>query len=481
MKILKFHFLIVLICLVTTNLKSQDFLLQASDNYSGVSGIYLQPASIVDSRLKIDVTVFGASLNLNSNFIYLDRSNLFKFSSIKDNVQKNLDGNQKYIFQDAQFQALNFIISTNPNWAVGFTARAREYINAENFSEDLAQFGYDAVINHTYSFNNISNIGNIFYNQNPRASITSWMEYGLTGAAVLLNNNNHFLKAGLTVRYLQGISATYIEAFIDQIKVYSPDSVGTLGENFYLNYGTAGNINSLKKSSESFNVGFDFGFVYEWRPNYNSYLYDMTGNGLTERRDLNKYKIKIGFSIVDIGSIKYKKAAGSQNFYINSNFSLSIFDNVKTLENLNGVIDSLVSLNPNDPYYGIFTSSDHDEYFKMVLPTALSFQIDYNIWKNFYLNFTPYIALVQGDNTISKVHALTTLSLTPRYESRHFGFSVPFQYVQTKNLLVGLGIHLGPVWMGSNNLFGVLFNQEIDKLNFYVSFKVPIVHVNPQK
>lgn len=476
MEIKKLFFFVIVFFIAIFSLQAQDFLPFANDNYSGVTGVYLQPASIVDSRYKVDVTIGGASLNLNNNFLYLEKNDLLKFSKIKSNLKKNLDGTTKYIYQDAQIQALNAMVSVHPKWAVAFTARGREYVNAENFSDEMAQFAYDAVINKSFVFNNIEDLGNILYNQNPKANITSWAEYGLTGSTIVWQNDQHLVKTGLTIKVLQGLSATYLEGYIDKVKLYSTDSIGTLGEAAYFNYGTAGNLGSFKKASEKLNLGLDFGIVYEWRPDYRRYRYDMDGQTNINRPDLNKYKVKVGVSILDIGHIKYKKASGSQDFKIDGNFSLSLFNGIESIEDVSHVIDSMISLPPGDPNYGVFTSTNESEYYKMLLPTSLSFQIDYNIWNHFYINFTPYIAFRQGDKSISRVHALTTFSLTPRFETQFFGISLPFQYVQTKNLLMGLGLRIGPVWIGSNNIFGTLVNKEIDKLNISCMVKVPILY-----
>lgn len=475
MEIKKLFFSIVIVFIGLSS-QAQDFLPFANDNYSGVTGVYLQPASIADSRYKLDITIAGLSFNVNNNFLFLDKKHILHFSKLKDNVQQNLDGSTKFIFQNAQIPALNMMYSINSKWSVAFTARAREYLNGDNFSDEMAQFAYNAIINNDFSINDIDDLGAILYNQNPKANITSWAEYGLTGSVVLWKNKQHFVKTGLTVKLLQGLSATYMEGFIDKVKLYSTDSIGTMGDAAYFKYGTAGSLTSFKKASEKINLGLDFGIVYEWRPDHKRFLYDMDGKTEIERPDRNKYKLKIGFSFLDIGHIRYKKAIGSQDFMINGNFSLSLFEGIESTQDLNRVIDSLVSLQPGDPYYGVFTSTNEDDYFKMLLPTAFSFQIDYNIWNHFYVNFTPYFALQQGDKTISKSHALSSFSLTPRFETQFFGISVPFQYVQTKNLLMGLGLRMGPVWIGSNNIFGTLFNKEIDKLNISCMIKVPILY-----
>ncbi|MCZ8284312.1 MAG: hypothetical protein O9353_02565, partial [Bacteroidia bacterium] len=60
-----------LICLYQA--KSQDFNGFNQSNYAGVSGIYLQPASVVDSRLKFDMNLVGLNFGAYNNYVGVKR------------------------------------------------------------------------------------------------------------------------------------------------------------------------------------------------------------------------------------------------------------------------------------------------------------------------------------------------------------------------------------------------------------------------
>ena len=93
------------------------------------------------------------------------------------------------------------------------------------------------------------------------------------------------------------------------------------------------NIASYLKPS-SFGLGLDLGIVYEWRPNYAKYKYDMDGKTDLWMRNENKYKARIGFSIIDLGSMKFTKGGLSRNFVVNSSslFDLHRFESSTDLE-----------------------------------------------------------------------------------------------------------------------------------------------------
>lgn len=466
-------------CFSIIGTKSQDLFPFEHDNYAGISGVYLQPASIADSRYKIDITIGSGSFNIYNNFFSIKKSDIFKLYKPREVLILDENDDTKYLYQNTQFQALNIMYSINRKWSAGFTARVREVANADNVSVEIANFLYN-------KFDATELIGMI-YDQNPSFNLSAWAEYGLTAAGVVWDHEKHFIKAGLTLKLLQGISSAYMNADIHQIVVKGSDSIGTNGNPIVFNYGTSDNILqdlTFKLNSKSLNVGMDIGIIYEWRPKNDHYRYDMDGKTNLQRPDKNKYKLKAGISILDISRIKYKKGINSQDFIVKTEkmqyFNISIFDRVKDLEDFNNIIDSLLNLPVDDPNYGIFTKSNDNEYYNMILPTAISIQIDYHVWNDFYLNFSPYFALGQHNKTSSRVHALTSFALTPRYETSNIGVSVPFQYNNISKLTVGLGLRLGPVWLGSNNLFGLLFNNEIKNLNFNIALKVPVKYKLPK-
>ena len=59
---------------------AQDFLGFNSSNYAGVTGIDLQPASIVDNRMKVDISLFGMNAQVYNNYIGLDPAALKRSS-----------------------------------------------------------------------------------------------------------------------------------------------------------------------------------------------------------------------------------------------------------------------------------------------------------------------------------------------------------------------------------------------------------------
>ncbi|MDD4847143.1 MAG: DUF5723 family protein [Bacteroidales bacterium] len=498
--------MVALICLgIATSAQGQDFLPFVNDNYAGITGVYLNPASIANSRYRVDVTLFGASVNRYNNFLSVDRKYLRNYylnpngsfeaidgttTTWKDVdarkegfLKERLNGVDKWLNEGVQLQALNFMVSINPKWAVGFTARGRQNVSINNVSEVFAHSAFNDMKVYDYWY---GNSGDRYYNTNMSINIHRWAEYGLTGAGVLWQNDEHMIKGGVTLKLLQGLGALYINSKMTGIEIYDDQNVGFYNEEgtgTSFGYGTSGDMSklSLNTASKSMGFGFDLGFIYEWRPNYREYLYDMDGQTDLERKDLNKYKLRIGVSLTDVGSLKYVKGNGSQDFNLNGSQNISsISDNFNIFTNAFIKIDQIDQF--TEGVNQIADSTFGDSEYRMRLPMSLSMQFDYNIWDHFYVNLTPYFALRQINNTNIKTHGYTIVSLTPRYERKWWGVSLPLQYNQlvSYKFAVGLGLRLGPVWVGTGDIVNTFIKKNTMGSDFHCALKVPILYGPPQ-
>lgn len=460
------------------SLKAQDFLPFANDNYAGVTGVHFQPASIADSRYKFDLTLMGLSLDVYNNYFSIDKYSLPEmikkikagesFDTRDYILNKGNNGLNKYVYQDMRLDVMNFMATVSPRVSIGFFASMREVINIDNVDEGLANVMYHGYNNGYIPFEQQ------IHNENLRINLNAWAEFGFSLAGVLYKSDKHVVKAGMNAKLLKGLTSAYVYAEDIDYVLYNNEYVDI--QNTKVNYGVDGSLNDLmnggfesaddisKALKGKSGVGFDFGVVWEWRPNYQDHRYDMDGKTNLERRNENKYKLKVGLSVTDIGGIKYSRWDYSKDFVINGIVYGEMFEEAgvdfeevyKTMEQ-NDAFD----IDKNTP-----------EVYKMSLPTAVSMQVDYNIYKGLYLNFTPYIALKRGYNT----HTFTNLSLTPRYETSLFGISVPVQYNSMTGVSVGTGLRLGPIWVGSNNLLSTFFKPEIENLNIQVLVKLPILY-----
>jgi outer membrane protein OmpA-like peptidoglycan-associated protein len=476
---------LLLILLISSKKESfcQEYMPFAQSSYAGVSGIMLQPASIADSRYQFDMVLFGGNLQATNNYLALKREGFYKFSNYGDSLfwDENLVWHQnnknKFGYLSTGIMLPSFMVNISENAAFAFTTTSRSIVNFDNVTEDLAtliaeDFDYDDLIGKQIS-NKDLNIRSQF-----------WTEFALTYAQIIpLETSNHFLKGGLTLKYLQGTAAGYLSSpdfnfKLDYSEELTPDILSI--SNSRMNYGIAGNTANIEEVSPGDiadmldfvsdpGFGMNIGFVYEYRPDIDKYKYNMDGREGLLRPDQNKYLLRIGVSLVDIGSLKYAKTNNSQDFTANTISWDMRETNIESIDDLNNVLKDKFDFR-----------EDVQESFKMSLPTALNVDIDYLLAKDLYINFNPYISLIKAASLKTKTHYFSTFSLTPRYDLKWFGAALPIQMDQFGRMKTGLALRLGPLWIGSNCAFSSVFSDKSYNADAYVMLKIPVFRNVPK-
>lgn len=466
---------------ISLSANAQDFLGYINSNYSGVTGTDLNPANVVDSRYKVDVTLAGLSIGFGNNYVGLKKSALKRNGSLFDFSSDNYSNFNDTAFQDKylvtresnknksvyfsnQIYLPSFMVTINKNNAFALKWKVRTLLNVDGVEPNLATLIYEGL-----DYPQLWSLQ--LANKNLSVQTMTWAEYGATYGHVFQSEGPHFFKAGATVKLLQGLQAAYM--FVNDLKYEFTDDTTMSLFHSEVSYGHSTNYDLSEgqiayKYVSNPSVGFDLGVVYEWRPDHETFKYDMDGQTGLWRRDKNKYKLRVGLSATDIGTVKFKKGEMSHNFTADIGFwNLHEFDDVESIPDYDSLLVS---------HFGKETS---DKDFKMNLPTVISAQIDYNIYKDFYVNFTPYMAFKwKKDGT--KVHDLTTFSLTPRWDHKWFGAFIPISYDVTGNTRLGLDLRLGPLILGMNNIMPLISKKEIFTADFHVMLKVPIMYGKPK-
>ena len=502
-------FVLFLFIILIKSALAQDFLPTLNDNYMGINQAVLQPASIVDSRFKVDVNLFGYSTELYNNLVRFDGLGLLRpMEMINDDEwwDENVylvgpNGKPKSGYVSADILGPSALVTINAKHAIGFTSRIRQILSIDNVDESIIMPVYDK-INDEYYYNKWFHAHNIGFAQNIFA------DYGLTYAAEVYNSGTHYLKAGVTVKLLQGLGGAYIKAedlyfYVDEDGVSNAASASWNSP--HVQYGASDNWdwqdddNGLGSTGFRYtfianpSVGLDFGAVYEFRPDYKDYLYDMDGETNLVRNDQNKYLLKLGFSVVDIGRVRYKKAYGSHDFVMaQTPDAQNLYENQINDFPANTHWMNMEEISFRFPPYVDFSDTvnnriannagwydyEDNNYFDITLPTAISLQADVNIIKGFYANLTTYTALHTSNAATGNAHYTSNYSLTPRYEHKWFSVMLPMTYGSVQKFNVGLGLRVAFVYMGINNLISGLISDPYGS-SFYIGAKIPIFQEKP--
>lgn len=489
---------------------AQDFLPTLSDNYMGINQAILQPAAIVDSHFERDFSLLGFNSDIYNDAMRYRSEWLLNPIGILTNDKwwdentylDDPDGEDKNFFMSQSVMGPGFLVSIGEKNALGFTFRLRSITNTDDLSEPLFRSIYSQYDDSDYR-------NQWYYDKDMRSVQHIYGDYGLTYARQVMNRGPHFLKIGVTAKFLHGISSAYVQT--DSLFFYydgtaadnakpvswnSPYVYGGLSGNWGKyddegNYDYSINYELTAKPS----IGLDIGIVYEFRPRYKQYFYNVDGKRYLVRKDKNKYLLKIGVSLLDVGRLKYKKEYNSYNLaaYFTSDYlaryqngdnstpantywldadkaSFSFLEYVNFVDTLNQryLSDRGVDKDQNDP-----------GYFMMYLPTAISLQVDAKVYRRMYVNLTTYTGLNQSFSRSPNSHFITNYSITPRYEQKWVTISLPIQYNQYNKLSVGLGVRTAFVYFGINNLFSAMFKDSYS-LNVYIGAKLPIFKGKPR-
>ena len=439
-------FLLLTFCI--TNIftsKAQSYLGFLTDNYAGVHGIISNPANIVDSRFKTDINLASVSLGATNDAFGVNVFDAFgsnfnfdkdakKFFSDNNNVQTNVD-----------ILGPSFMFNLAPRHALAFSTRGRSIANVSNVNGEFLNSvvdKFDVANNFLTPAQNINIVGN------------AWAEFGLTYAAVLVNSDKNFFKAGFTVKYLSGLVNLFgntnnvsVNYNRDALNTPTGSIVSTTGELTLGGVDAAGNVNTDIEFNKGTGFGADLGFIYEYRPNIDD---------VRDMKDKNKYLIKIGASLTDFGSIEYNNT-NQQNYKLNGSFNRQEFID-KDIEVLLKEKYSLVNSNGSVTYN---------------LPTSAHFNLDWNVFRKFYIN-------ANADYNINSKTAINTntignnYSITPRIETKWFSLFVPLNIMEYSGFQAGAGMRLGPLFIGSGSIITNLVSDNSKAFDFYAGLKIPV-------
>lgn len=469
-----------LILISTDNLFSQDYLGLSSGNYGGIQSVMLQPANVADNRYKFEVNLVSTSLNFQNNYVGISRSfftqNFFSFKgydNFGDFKSKELR-RENYLNENVYMKASNrvnfpsLLLTTGKNSGIALNIQSRTGISVNNLNPFLAEQLYD-------EWGNAAAYGKNYATDGLDINGLNWIEIGFTYGRVLMNNENHFLKAGITAKYLGGVSSFYFNS--DNLNVRANnDSILNI-RSPQIQYGhSATNISAGFNSSfrpDASTFGFDMGLVYEYRGNIDKFKflkYDEDHNlKIARRRDKNKYTFKVGVSLLDVGSFKFQSAPEARNFSINDQINLNTIK-IKSLKDLDAVIAD----------HGTYTADA--KQFSVALPTAFSAQVDLHLYRGFYINAMMYKPVEAFNNNADiRIHTPDYYAVTPRWESKTAGIYIPVAINNRNEISAGATLRVGPVFLGTSNLYSMLRKDNIKKADINVGLKIPLAFGKPSK
>ncbi|MCG9790968.1 DUF5723 family protein [Flavobacterium algicola] len=427
---------------------AQSYLGYTHDNYAGVQGVLFNPASIVDSRFKTDINLFSISSSVNNDAYGVSLSDALKSDFDFDTQARKSFSNNNNAVTNTDIMGPSVMFNIAPKHSLAVFTRARAFVNVHSINGQVVN---DLTKDDSVSFPSTS-LGS------PNAVGNSWGEVGISYAAVLMQRGEHFLKGGITAKYLQGVANYHFRGdnvtaqYIETGNPFS-DTYVTTGNATYGSSQDFATNDKIDVDFKSRGFGVDLGLVYEWRPEY-----DASRADINNLKDVNKYKVRFGFSVTDLGSMRYDK--GVRNDYnLNGSFSQNDFDGYDNFDEF---------------MKGEFTPTTTNSKVRSYLPTALHADIDWNIHNKFYLNVNGDLGVVDS-NDLNQNSIANRISVTPRFESKWFSFYVPVSYMDySKQTQVGVGLRTGVFFIGSGSAISNIISDNSKSVDFHLGLKIPV-------
>lgn len=445
-----------------------------NSNYSGITGSLINPTAILNSKLYLDINVIGLHLNVDNDYVFLARDE-YKFSRFFTAGAKFPEhGEHSRAFYDkyntdfkntyTQIRVMGpSAMFAKGDQAFGFSTGYRTLLSGQNISYEMAKFAVEGA-----DFSPLHRI-NFINERDSRVASMAFAEIAGTYSKVLFKRNRDHWTGGITVKGLFGTGGAF--GYIDNIDYIVPNSDtlivnnvnGQLGMSLPIDYYN-NDVLLPGKLFRGSGMGLDIGFTYQKK---------MLGHtnkafSMTCEQPFEQYRYKIGFSILDLGKIKYRSDArlielkNDSTYWADvSNYKYSNLDNLFRTVSYEFSGDSTALITGNS--------------FSIWLPTALSAQLDFRINKKLYFNATIVHPLVMGKAAVVRP---AQMAITPRWETTYFEIAMPFILYNYKYPRLGLSARFHKIVIGTDKLGGFFGMSDFYGLDFYVMVKFSFLKGN---
>ena len=431
---------------------AQNFMGLATSPNGGTNRAYLNPALAADSPHALYLNVGAANAHVDNNYLrYQAPYSLLDLlgGNVPAAYRKSagdlqfdinytgeiLDGKPKNgtVWGEVRGPAIQFRLDDRST--LGLSTRLRSSAQVQGASQQLLS-AVRASLSSGALFSVPSQSNQLTGNTN------TYAELALTYARTLFDDGEGSkLLLGATVKYLGGYSSGHLinrgltyelindPTTTDGVALRVNQIDADLAFTTYLNDKKLNLRTLLNPNTPGKGAGLDIGLAY------------------VLQRDPDGPALRLGAALNDIGGIRYTGEAYTLNEQ-NVRFTTADFNGVGAIRDIIPVLRDKFAVNPANSRPSFWSG----------LPTSLNLSAE--------LQQSPGIGLavvwlqdVQPARTAA-MHQPTLVSVTPRYETGFLGLALPITYLNN-GILVGTAFRLGPVWLGSDNVAGLIGRKGI--------------------
>ncbi|HEY0679084.1 MAG TPA: hypothetical protein VGD17_12405, partial [Chitinophagaceae bacterium] len=390
------------------SVSAQNYHAVQGSPYAGSLGIANNPASMVSTPVKWDVTLFGTQLKSATNiFTIHDYSLLSNPANSKYSINAgDFSRKAKLSFNTNLF---NTRITLDRKHAIGFGINLRGLVRAKTASY--------------YYSDSILGVRDFFNLNDPVRPLdlsmtgSTWIEIFGSYARTILDNASARLNTGITVKASRGIAGTYMTA--ENLRFRKATSQQNILSDARVTYGYSSNFDQWQKEKgtnenvqdlftySQAGLAFDFGVEY--------LIKSQAVRTFEDGDDYYDYEWKIGVSLLDAGVNQFKYGRESRVLTgVRDNISDTLLDDkFRTVNSLTEANDSLETF--------VQTMSTPAGKFTIINPMRLVVNADRYLINDFYINGEISMNLSSLFKKYHHVSELNFITITPRWETRRWG------------------------------------------------------------
>jgi len=441
-------------------IQAQESILFGNDQYSGISSVMISPAQAFLNPNPWDINMIAEDVFVQNDYGFISQQSFIGLTNaeIKSaSIKKNITGdNTPNVFDFYNNEFGNYHLSSDilgpsfqlkinikeKDFAVGLFSRLRTQSSAVNVDNYLRFGNQDLLEPELYTLKPL------------KINFMNWAEIGLNVATEIFPYSDHQWIIGGNIKYEIGLDALNVESKVPFQLTRSNDEADVksivasdydIAASFVTNYNFETDRYEYQQRGKG--LGFDFGLTF-----------------IDRDSDAEDYNLKAGLNVLDIGSVSFE---GENHLLKGSAVEL---ENNPTFKNTKFKSPHQFLQLLSNEVYGDENASLQGTDFKIGLPTSLHFNISKNIREHHYLNADWIQRIPVFENSLKRSN-IFNVSYTVQKPVVGYGGSISlYEY---RSLQVGAYLRIGPLILGSENLFPLIFKQKrLHSGDFYIAIKL---------
>jgi len=443
---------------------AQNNLSYSNDIYSGINSATLSPTQPFLNSNPWDINLMSADVFLQNDYAYISKQSLLGLIKSKiqtANPKENITG-------ENTANVLDFYNKDNANLLLLTDVMGPSFSMTTHIKEKKYVFGLFSRLRTQASvldFDNYLRFGNERipqpneYLMHPFATqVMNWNEIGLNAATSIFPYSGKKWIFGLNLKYEIGLDAANIVNHDNMLLTTTNAGQNPNKKNIY-----ASNYNLTASYVTNYNFETD---RYEYKQNGSGIGLDLGITMLDQDPREDEYDSKFSFNVLDLGYVNFKNGINHQ--FVNGN-------TVKLQNNPN--LDDVEFESPeqylkllSQEAYGDENKSFAGNGFKIGLPTSININYSQRVKEHHFINVNWIQRVPVFENSLKRNNILNA---NYSIQKEAIGYGVSTTLSEYNNLQFGGYVRLGPLILGSENAFPLLFkHKKLHAANVYLAIKL---------